>query len=282
MGRTSKWTEAKIKTMMAEGKGQGTGADYKPWLRVEDLSSLGRSRRVWSPKTGRTHHLLSDVEYRLFIALEWQRTILDIREQYPLDRDLTQDIARSLAIRHPFYPATHVATVMTVDFLVTRQLGTETTLEAFNAKRDEEACKEESLLKLEIQRTYFEQMGVSHHAIYHSQIPLQNVTNIDWIRDAMLKPGESEPNPGYFEALSVRMADELLTTPKSSDTLAAFCKQFDSRHGTERGVGLRIARMLMQSRVLKPDLSVADLAAKPLAAFLVTGQQGKPRRMGAI
>ena len=33
------------------------------------MSSNGRSRRVWSNKTGRVHHLLSDVEYNLFLAL---------------------------------------------------------------------------------------------------------------------------------------------------------------------------------------------------------------------
>ena len=43
----------------------------------------------------------------------------DIREQYPLDREITQTIAQELKIRHPHYPGTHVPTVMTVDFLLT-------------------------------------------------------------------------------------------------------------------------------------------------------------------
>src|SRR5690606_12634537 len=68
-----RWSERKIRTMECDGCGQGSGANYKPWLRVEEVSSLGRSRRVWSNKTGRTHHLLSDVEYNLFLALEWQQ-----------------------------------------------------------------------------------------------------------------------------------------------------------------------------------------------------------------
>lgn len=266
--------------MEAEGYGQGTGADYQPWVRVESISSLGRSRRVWSAKTARTHHLLSDVEYNLFLALEWQQDIIDIREQFPLDRGLSQDIARNLSIRHPFYPGTQVPTVMTVDFLITKQVGTERVLEAFNAKRDEEAEDEASLLKLEIQRTYFEQMAVPHHVIYHSQIPKRNVTNIDWIRDALVKPGEHEPRPGYFGTLSARMATEITQMGSSPLTLAAYGTDFESRHGLERGMGLRVARLLMHDRVLKANLSAPDLATELMSTFVVTGQHGKLRSIG--
>jgi hypothetical protein len=275
-----KWTEKKIQEMEAAGFGKGVGADYNPWVTVESFSSLGRSRRVWSHKTGRTHHLLSDVEYRLFLSLEWQLDTVDIREQYPLDRNLTQDVARNLSIRHPFYPGTHVPAVMSVDFLVTKQLGAERVVEAFNAKRDEEAEDEESLLKLEVQREYFEQMGVPHHVIYHSQIPKQNVDNIDWIREALLKPGEEEPRPGYFGALSARMASELAQMPNRSASLASYCRDFEANHGLERGTGLRTARILMQDRVLKANLSSFDLAAEPLSTFVVTGQHGKLRAVG--
>ena len=51
---------------------------------VRDLSSLGRSHQVYSHKTKRTHHLLSDLELAIFLILEWNLLIQGIREQFPL------------------------------------------------------------------------------------------------------------------------------------------------------------------------------------------------------
>ena len=47
------------------------GKDYKPWLTVRDVPSLGRSHRIFGHKSQRTHHLLSDLELAVFLLLEW-------------------------------------------------------------------------------------------------------------------------------------------------------------------------------------------------------------------
>lgn len=280
MGRRSEWTEEKIRRMREEGYGKGTLDAYRPWIRAEKTNSLGRARRIWSHKTSRTHHLLSDVENSLFLALEWQTNVIDIREQYPLDRETTLEIAHQLGIRHPYYPGTDVPTVMTVDLLVTKQHGREKSLEAFNAKRDEEAEDERSLLKLEIQRSYFENMDIPHHIVYHSQIPARKVANIDWIRSAILKEGEVEPSVGYFADLSSRMTSELLQFSDDRFTLAAYCSDFDRRYGCRQGCGLRVARMLMHSRLLKPNLASPNLASEPLSEFVVYAQHATLRAIG--
>lgn len=36
-------TDAKINRFIRDGRGQGTGADYLPWLRVQEVLSTGRS-----------------------------------------------------------------------------------------------------------------------------------------------------------------------------------------------------------------------------------------------
>lgn len=281
MARPIKWTEKKIQSLDGAGHGHGLGKDYIPWLSVTDVSSLGRSRRAFSHKTGRTHELLSDVEYRLFLVLEWMPDVIDIREQYPLNREMTLTIAQQLGLRHPYYPGTQVATVMTVDFLVSRMVAGVKSLMALNAKRDEEASDEHSMLKLEIQREYFELNGVQHHAIFHSHISRQKTDNIDWIRSALVKPGENEPRPGFFSGLTARMAAELSQSPSDQATpLSQYCLAFDERHGLERGIGLRVAQMLMHERVLKVDLSSKNLAAEPLSAFVMTAQRGKLRAVG--
>jgi hypothetical protein len=262
------WTEKKISKMQADGVGKGKRSDYVPWIQVKDVSSRGRSRRIWSPKTRRTHHLLSDVEYQLFVALEWQLDIVDIRERYPLDRGITQDIARSLGIAHPYYRGTQIPTVMTVDFLVTVERGHEAGLVAYNAKTAGEAEDERSLLKLEIQREYFQRIDVEHHVVFDCDIPRQNVANIGDIREAPLRPDELEPRPGYFTDLCRRMLHDMPVHPPTL-SLEAYCSEFDCRYGCAPGVGIRVARILMFERLLVPDLSSPALSCEPLSKFVV-------------
>lgn len=276
----TKWTEKKIERMEAEGRGEGHHKDYQPWIEVADISSLGRSRRIWSPTTERVHHLLSDVEYRLFVALEWQRNFIDIREQYPLDRSLTQDIARSLGIRHPYYPGTQVPTVMTVDFLITCVRGDEKSLIAFNAKTADEAEDARSMEKLEIQREYFEQMGIDHHIVFDCDIPPSNVANIGDIREAPLRPDEQEPRPGYFDEMCQRMLADMPAASRQM-SLAKYCASFDERYGCMSGVGIRAARILMFQRRLVPDLSSPSLNDEPLSRFVVLNIPANARAIGA-
>lgn len=280
MARKYAWTEKKIAEWQAQGYGEGHGQDYKPWLEVTDFSSHGRSRRVWGLKTHRIHHLFSDVEYDIFLASEWSRSVIDIREQYPLDRDLTQTIAQQLKIRHPHYPGTLVPTVMTVDFLLTVTKNGKESYIAVNGKRDEEAEDANSLEKLEIQRTYFEQLEYPHHLMYHSQLPSQKIKNLEWIRDAQLKDGESEPREGFFSALCLRMSTELDKPTNVEMPLAAYCRSFDERHGLEGGTGLRVARMLMQERALMVNLESEDLSQSSIGAFVMTSRSGQLRTVG--
>lgn len=275
-----KWTEATVEKYLKEGRGNGEGSDYKPWLRVGELSSRGRSHRVLGLKTGREHHLFSDVERSLFLLLEWSADVVDIREQYPLDRDLTLEIAAAHSIRHPYYPGTQTPTVMTTDFLVTQIRNGEPTLVAFNAKREEEAEDARSIEKLEIQRLYWDGLDFPHHVVFHSQIPMVKVRNIEWVRGAHIKLGELEPYPGFYEEHAKRMSDEL-AHGRRKGSLSDYCANFDLRCGIEAGTGLRVARLLMQSRILMPDLSQPNLPACPLSAFQVSARPGQLRVVGA-
>ena len=82
-------TEKKIIKYINEGRGQGLGKDYIPWIKIQHFPSNGRVSRIKSWKTGRVHHFLSDLETKYFYYLEWQDDVIDIREQFPLiDRSL--------------------------------------------------------------------------------------------------------------------------------------------------------------------------------------------------
>src|SRR5690606_12027974 len=114
-----KWTEDKVDRWIAEGRGQGVGPGYKPWLTVRDVPARGRRHRPFSQKFGRELQLVSDVEFGVFLLAEHSPRVPEAEEQRPIDRRLSQDVASAAGIKHPYYPGTKVPTVMTVDLLVT-------------------------------------------------------------------------------------------------------------------------------------------------------------------
>lgn len=115
-------TQADIDRYIKQGYGQGEGANYSPWLRVQDVPSRGRSHKVQGKKVDRVHHFLSDVELACFLTLEFSEQVIDIREQFPLfPNEQAFAIARELGIRYPLYRGTQLPFVITTDFLVTVQ-----------------------------------------------------------------------------------------------------------------------------------------------------------------
>lgn len=82
--RNLEWNENKLKRFLKEGRGQGIGKDYKPWLTIQDFPSMGRVSRIYSNKTQRIHQFFSDNETRMFYLLHWKDDVIDIREHYPL------------------------------------------------------------------------------------------------------------------------------------------------------------------------------------------------------
>lgn len=272
-----KWSEAKIKEFERAGRGKGTLATYSPWVQVSDFSSLGKSRRVFSSKTGRVHHLLSDVEYQLFLLLEYADHVVDIREQYPLKRDETLSIAAKKQIKHPSYPGTNVATVMTTDFLVTVNRAGQKSLEAYSCKRDDGVGSLRDVEKLEIERTYFDQMGVPFHLVLHSALPAARVKNLEWLRGA---EDDSNALPeGQMHGFCLRMLQDLAQA-QHDVPLSEYCANFDMRVGAERGTGLLVARALLARRQLLVDLNQPNLAATPMAMFQLAQAQTQLKIVG--
>lgn len=75
---------SKIEKWIKEGRGTGIGSEYKPWLNIQDVASMGRSTRLKGIKTNRQHEFLSDLERNYFYLTEYSDFVVDIREQFPL------------------------------------------------------------------------------------------------------------------------------------------------------------------------------------------------------
>jgi hypothetical protein len=182
-------TQADLDRHVAKGYGAGEGDNYLPWLRIQDVSSRGRSRKVQGTKVNRTHHLLSDFEFWYLLLLEFSEQVVDIREQFPLfPTPEAQQIAASLGIIYPRYPSTAVPFVMTTDFVVTLvdAAGNRTTAPRTLKYEDEFAGTKElqrRLEKFELEKAIWASKGESDWKIVTpGMIGPVAVSNLQWLR----------------------------------------------------------------------------------------------------
>lgn len=148
----TKWTPELIKKRIAEGRGQGEGQDYIPWLLIQDFPSRGRVHRIFGWKTGRIHHLLSDLERNVFFHFQWPHSVKDLREQYPLPLEETIEIAKEIGVRHPTDPSTRYPVVMSTDLLLTIEQGVKFTFHPRTVKYLKDLQNSRTREKLEIER----------------------------------------------------------------------------------------------------------------------------------
>lgn len=171
--RTSK-AEKRIK----EGRGSGVGADYKPWLNIQDVSSKGRSTRLKGIKTNRQHEFLSNLE------TEYSDSIVDIRKQFPLlPLEETIVIADEFGLKHPTDPKTNEPVVMTTNFLLTVDKGEGLAEIARTIKMKDELLKERVIEKFEIERVYWERRQIDWGIVTELEISKEMARNISYIHD---------------------------------------------------------------------------------------------------
>ena len=175
------WNRTIFNKYLREGRGQGVGADYSPWIHVQNFPSSGMVSRVSGTKTGRIHHLMSNLELYLFYLLDWSDDIMDIREQYPLI-DLAQaiEIAEKANIRYPYDQKSGFPYVLTSDFYLETQNGTMVVA----VKPASELGKPRVREKLEIERRYWITHGIRWSIMTENEINRTKANTIEWLSQA--------------------------------------------------------------------------------------------------
>jgi hypothetical protein len=168
-----------VKRLQKEKRGQGIGKDYKPFLTVRDVPSRGRVHRRPALTHNRIVHLLSDLELAAFLIFDWNSSVLDIREQFPLNPEATIDLAKRFGIKHPVYRG--VRQVMTTDFLVDFEHKGQHQLHAVSVKYAEDLEDERTLEKQELERLFWEGEGVDWFVFTEHDVPLTSLKNIRWL-----------------------------------------------------------------------------------------------------
>jgi hypothetical protein len=235
-------TDAKIDRFIKEGRGQGTGVDYLPWLRVQDVPSIGRSTRGVGWTTGRQHTFLSDLERDYFYVLDYSDDVTEIREQYPLlPLEETKLIADKLGIEHPKDPKTGVDIVMTTDFVITYK----DKEHARTVKPAKDLENNRILEKFEIERIYWESHQVDWGIVTERDLPYVLIRNIEWIHKEYHNEDVEELGIFAVQSLERLLAAELLL----GTTIAKACLGCDEQMGLKAGTSLAMFRHFLARKI---------------------------------
>ncbi|KXX94531.1 transposase [Bacillus cereus] len=244
-----------VKKWIKEGRGTGTGTDYRPWLKIQDVSSLGRSTRLKGIKTSRQHEFLSDLERNYFYLTEFSDVITDIREQFPLlPQEETLLIADELGIKHPRNPKNGEPIVMTTDFLLTINKGQGIHEVARTIKMKDELLKENVLEKFEIEREYWKRKGIDWGIVTEEEINKIIARNISYIHDyydICSYDVFQELNAKNIEDLVMSLLSRLLD---SSASIRTITNEFDIDTHLPIGSGVTLFYHLLARKIIVIDL----------------------------
>jgi hypothetical protein len=192
-------TEADIARRIAKGFGQGVGIDYVPWIQKHDFSSEGVAKELNGILIPRPYHLLSKLEYKVYLPIERMKDVVDIREQFPLlDRELVVHIANKMGCRCPYFYPTRTVYVMTTDLLVTYNTPSGLRLQAIAIKPNSQLEDRRILELLEIERRYWKEYKVEWRLATEAETDRNLWINLRWLRQqanldkTLMQPGLKE------------------------------------------------------------------------------------------
>jgi hypothetical protein len=260
MARSILSQENKIK----QGRGKGRGKDYKPFLTVRDVPSLGLSKRIMGTTTERISHLLSKLETRYFFVLDWALPVVDFREQFALPLEETLEIAERLGIRHPMHPTEKTPVVMTTDFLVDVLADGIVIPKARSIKYKIDLSDPRVIEKLEIERTYWAERNIDWGIVTEEDVSEDLAFNIEWVffsRDPKNSQDLADETILQIEgALLERFGSE----PRQ--TLAKAALSIDHALGLKPGTSLWVVKYLIAGRHWEIDMNVRIQTDQPLIA----------------
>ncbi|NRF95822.1 TnsA endonuclease N-terminal domain-containing protein [Paenibacillus frigoriresistens] len=261
--RNRQLTKSKIDRMIKEGRGQGTGKDYKPWILIQDVPSEGRATRGLGWTTGRRHELLSDIERDYCYLLDYSDEISDIREQFPLlPLEETQLIAEKIGVKHPTDPVTGEPIVMTTDFLITfNDKEIARTVKPFTKLEDERTID-----KFEIERLYWEQRHVDWGIVTDNDLPDGLVRNIEWVHKEY--HNEDVPELGMYAINNLKQI--LSKSIQDGEVISRACLSCDERLGVDVGTSLALFRHFIARKIWSINMDERILPTLPAKDFYVS------------
>ncbi|MFA0557245.1 TnsA endonuclease N-terminal domain-containing protein [Vibrio sp. 10N.222.55.A1] len=247
--------------------GLGQGANYKPWLRIQDVKSKGTRSLIYGRKSQRDHHMMSSIESEHFYLAEFSNRVVDIREQFPLfPLNFTQKVAKTLGVQHPTHPHTKEPIIMTTDQLLTIDSPQGIIYHAVSAKSEEDSGDLRVLEKNDIERVCWELLGVKFSYFTGNELTRVQSSNLLWATSPFRK------NPVSFSTEQVICALSMLTVRQYF--IEDLCNQLISLNVTTHENALVLIRFLIADRYIEVDLSKNIVESGLIDITYVTEQQG--------
>ena len=245
-----------IEKMIKEGYGSGTYSEYKPWIKIQDVPSLGRVTRFNGIKTNRQHELLSDMERNYFYILEYSNNVKDIREQFPLlPIEDTLSIADELGLKHPKNPETGEYVVMTTDFLITVSTSNGIKEVARTIKSKDDLLDKRILEKFEIERVFWKKRNIDWAIVTEEEIDKTIAHNISFVqgyRDIKNIDGFNDMDSLEVQDLVYEFLKRIVDDKRS---VRAVSLEFDKDMSLKNGCGLSIFKYLIINKIIEIDIS---------------------------
>ncbi|MBT2919733.1 TnsA endonuclease N-terminal domain-containing protein [Vibrio anguillarum] len=247
--------------------GLGQGANYKPWLRIQDVKSKGTRSLIYGRKSQRDHHMMSSIESEHFYLAEFSNRVVDIREQFPLfPLNFTQKVAKTLGVQHPTHPHTKEPIIMTTDQLLTIDSSQGTTYHAISVKSEDDSSDLRVLEKNDIERVCWELLGIKFSYFTGNELTRVQSSNLLWATSPFRK------NPVSFSTEQVNCALSILTVRQYF--IEDLCNQLISLNVTTHEDALLLIRFLIADRYIEVDLSKNIVESGLIDITYLTEKQG--------
>ena len=251
--RSNDWDSNKLNRWIKEGRGQGEGKEYKPWLTVQDFPSMGRVTRVFGWTTQRIHHFFSDTQLKYFYLLDWEEKVIDIREHYPLiDLEVVLNDISDLRLDKFIDRKTKETYILTTTFLITLlNSDGQKSFAARSIKYASELSKKSTIEKLEIERRYWKVQGIDWGIVTNKDINDVRARNIEWVHSAMNSDDCNGLSKAEFDDLFDGILYRFIDNKQSIKNIIA---GFEKDYSLDVGMGLLLFKRLVAEKRIVLDM----------------------------
>ena len=251
--RSNNWDSNKLDRWIKEGRGQGEGENYKPWLTIQDFPSMGRVTRVFGWTTNRIHHFFSDTQLKYFYLLDWEERVIDIREHYPLiDLEVVLKNTSDLKLDKFIDKKTKEPYILTTTFLITLlNPDGQKSFAARSIKYASELSKKTTIEKLEIERRYWTAKGINWGIVTNKDINDVRAKNIEWIHSAMTSDDCNGLSRDEFDDLLNGLLYRLIDNQQN---IREIISRFEKDYSLDAGAGLLLFKHLIAGKRIALDM----------------------------
>lgn len=192
--------------------------------------------------------MLSSIESEFFYLSEFSDSVVDIREQFPLfPLNVSQKIALAIGVEHPTVPSTGDLNIITTDFLLTLQRSEGLKFMAVCVKPKSELKRQRVLEKIDIERIWWELLGVEFQCFTGNELTKNQSRNISWAT----APFRADP-----EAFSSIQSEQALSKLQlGKNIISEVCDQFVIDSIVEPEKALNLLRYLISEKLIDIDMS---------------------------